>query len=86
MAEPVSATVDYLPIWKKNATTGERLRELALIADKHPERFERWVIVYMEIPAGQFRVRHMSHEGSKTIDCLGILDAGAKKIWDESFE
>lgn len=81
----MTASVDYLPIWKRGATAGERLRELALIADKHPERFARWICVYAELPEGRFIIRHIGPDGFKTIDQLGLLDAGAKQLWQDSF-
>lgn len=86
-----SATVDYLPVWKKDATPGERLRELALIADKHPERFKKWVIVYVEeCPpdndhgGGPFCVRWMMGQGMRITDMLGTLTSGIQEIWRET--
>jgi hypothetical protein len=80
----MTATIDYLPIWKKGAPTHERLYELAEIARKHPERFERWVIVYCEVSDKEFTTRHMSGETTRTIDCLGVLQAGMQRIWTDS--
>lgn len=79
-----SSSVDYLPIWKKNATTGERLRELALIADKHPERFRKWVLVYCEDNDQRFMTRYMQGEETRTSDCFAVLHAGMQTIWDET--
>ena len=44
----MSATVDYLPIWKRDAIAEERFLELAQIAHKHPERFGKIAVVYEE--------------------------------------
>lgn len=83
--EPVhTATIDYLPIWKKNATSAERLRELAMIADKHPERFAKWVLVYCEDNDKRFQVRTMSGEQTRTSDCFAVLAAGSHHIWEET--
>lgn len=79
-----TATIDYLPIWKKNATPGERLRELALIADKHPERFQKWVIVYCEDNERCFKTRWMNGEETRTSDCLAVLTAGVQTIFEET--
>lgn len=80
----MTATVDYLPIWKKNATAGERLRELALIADKHPERFAKWVLVYCEDNDQRFKVRYMQGEETRTSDCFAVLSAGSHHIWADT--
>jgi hypothetical protein len=80
----MTATVDYLPIWKKNATAGERLRELALIADKHPERFQKWVIVYCEDSDKRFKTWWMNGEETRTSDCLAVLTVGIQTIYEET--
>jgi hypothetical protein len=80
----VTTAVDYLPVWKKNATAGERLRELALIADKHPERFQKWVIVYCEDSDKRFKTEWMNGEGTRTSDCLAVLTAGIQMVWSDS--
>lgn len=80
----MSATIDYLPIWKKGAPTHERLYELAEIARKHPERFEKWVIVYCEVTDTEFTTRTMNGEQTRTSDCLGVLQAGQHKIWSDT--
>lgn len=41
--------VDYLPIWKNNASAEERLQELSHMARKHPEQFNKFIIVFQEI-------------------------------------
>jgi hypothetical protein len=80
----MTATVDYLPVWKKNATTGERLRELALIADKHPDWFDKWVIVYCEDNDQRFKVQYMQGEQTRTSDCFSVLQAGIQHIWEDT--
>ena len=80
----MTASVDYLPIWKRNATTGERLRELALIADKHPDRFRKWVIVYCEDNDKCFKTRYIQGEETRTSDCLGVLTAGIQTIYEDA--
>lgn len=80
----MTATVDYLPIWKKGATAGERLRELALIADKHPERFRKWVLVYCEDNDDRFKTRWMQGEETRTSDMFAVLTAGIQTVWEET--
>lgn len=80
------ATIDFLPIWKKNAPVHERLYELAEIARKYPDRFAKWVIVYCEDNDQRFKVRYMSGESTRTSDCFGVLQAGLLHIWDDTIK
>jgi hypothetical protein len=80
----VSATIDYLPIWKKGATAGERLRELAMIADKHPDQFQKWVCVYCEDNDVRFKTRWVNGEGTRTSDCLAVLTAGVHTVLEDT--
>lgn len=65
--------VDYLPIWKEGATAEERLLELAMIARKHPERFDKFVIGYQEsFEDGATKTRYMTFN-TETISALGLL-------------
>jgi hypothetical protein len=80
----VTASIDYLPIWKKDAPTHERLYELAEVARKHPERFQKWVIVYCEDSEKTFSTRYMNGEKTRSSDCLAVLQAGIQTIWDET--
>lgn len=78
------STIDYLPIWKKNATAAERFDELAMIARKHPERFNKIAVVYEEIlPNGNTKSRSTSTNCSTT-ELVGILTIAIKDIIDES--
>ena len=64
-----TSNVEYLPIWKAEATAEERLLELAMIARKHPERFAKLMVVYSEALRGKL--------GPKCEMIREILDAGA---------
>jgi hypothetical protein len=79
-----SQPLDYLPKWKRDATAGERLRELALIADKHPEQFRKWVLVFCEDNDKRFKVRYMSGEETRTSDCFAVLATAQQHIWEET--
>lgn len=80
----MTATVDYLPIWKKNATTSERLYELAQIAAKHPDQFDKWILVYCEDNDQRFKVRSVSGEATRTSDSLAVLQAGILDLWEKT--
>lgn len=82
---PALKFVDYLPIWKRNATAVERLTELAQIAGKHPEWFDKWVIVYCEDNVERFKTRYMQGETTRTSDCLAVLTAGTLTIFEETY-
>lgn len=80
----MTASIDYLPIWKKDAPAHERLYELAEIARKHPERFAKWVLVYCEDNDKRFMTRWMNGGDTRTSDCLAVLQAGLHTIWDDT--
>ena len=65
--------VELMPIWKRgNATPAERLRELALMADKNPERFAKLAVVYIE-DNGKGDVTRYANYGVTTMELLGML-------------
>ncbi len=78
------SNVELLPIWKKNASDGDRLRELACLADKRPEQFDKWVLVYCEDNDSRFKVRYLSGDKTRTSDCFAVLSAGQQHIWEET--
>lgn len=80
----MTATIDYLPIWKKGAPIHERLQELAEVARKHPEQFQKWVLVYCEDNDQRFKVRVMQGDETRTSDILAVLSAGSMHIWEET--
>jgi len=80
----MTATIDFLPIWKKDAPVHERLQELAEIARKHPERFQKWILVYCEDNDQRFKTRYMQGEQTRTSDCLAILSAAAMTLFEET--
>lgn len=77
-------TVEVLPIWKKDAPTHERLYELAELARRYPERFDKWVFVYCEDNDQRFKTRLMERTGQKTSECLAVLTAGLQTYWEET--
>jgi hypothetical protein len=80
----MTATIDYLPVWKKGAPVHERLQELAEIARKHPDWFQKWVLVYCEDNEQRFKVRVMQGEETRTSDVLAVLSAGSMHVWEDT--
>ncbi len=79
LAEPVT-----LPIWKKNATAYERLSELALLAREHPERFERFCIVYLEtLSNGRWKFKTFEHNAN-LIEALGMYQIAVLHEYEDS--
>ena len=82
----MTATVDYLPIWKRKATAAERFNELAAVAAKHPERFSKVAIIYEEkLPDDRTVVRQIS-SGCNTTEVLGLLHLGQVKVLEDAKE
>ena len=72
----MSATIDFLPVWKQGAEVWERLYELAEIARKHPGRFERFVICYREhLPNGNYKYRTLQF-GCDLDQQVGMFEIG----------
>jgi hypothetical protein len=78
----VKDNVDYLPIWKKGATAEERLMELALVARKHPERFNRLLVIYQEDKADTSTVTRYTCNGGTTAELLGLMTMAEWEIMD----
>lgn len=83
-AQYPSQPVDYLPLWKRGATPGERLREVALIADKHPERFGKMVVVYTEENEQGILTRLAFGETTRTSDAMGLLTLAQHRLWHDT--
>lgn len=80
----MTASIDYLPIWKKDSTAEEWLLELACIARKYPERFEKAVIVLQEtLPNGNIKHRTYSR-GAKLLEQIGLIECGKMDIFKDS--
>jgi hypothetical protein len=80
----MSASIETLPIWKKNAPAHERLYELAELAREKPEFFDKWVLVYYEDNEKRFKTRMMEGQKTRTSDALAVLQAGILTLWDET--
>lgn len=68
------SNVELMPKWKRgNATAGDRLRELALTADKYPERFEKLFVVYSRLDEEGRNYINYGNFGVNTMELLGLL-------------
>lgn len=66
--------VDYLPIWKEGATAFDRFSELAMIARKHPERFAKIFVIYVEESDDKTSTKLNSISTNlNTHECIGLL-------------
>lgn len=77
MSDADKNNVEYFPRWKKGATVGERLRELAYMADADPEKFANLIVMWttdVRKPNG-LRVRYVSAPDEMTvIEMLGLIE------------
>lgn len=76
--------VDYLDVWKKNASAEDRFLEMAMIARKHPERFGKIAIVYEETLANGCTVLRQISNGCNTNELVGILEIGKLKVLEDT--
>lgn len=77
--------VDYLPIWKAGSTVEEQFMELALIARKHPERFERFIVIYQESKDNHTRTDYLTKQGLQLNCTLGLLEMGKFELLKECY-
>lgn len=76
----------YLPVWKANATPAERLRELAHMAEKHPEWFEKFVVGYVEVlPNGSHKFGYHAY-GMQTTEAVGVIEMAKIKMIEATTE
>lgn len=71
--------ISILPNWKKNATAEDRLNELALIARKRPELFEKMIIVYQEQNDGTYYTRYIGTDMDTPV-LYGLLEMAKDTI------
>jgi hypothetical protein len=76
--------VELLPVWKKGGTAGDRLREIAMVADKFPEQFQKFVVIYAQDDEQKLIYRYMNGDGTRTSDCIGLCQAGAMHIYEST--
>lgn len=74
--------ISYLPLWKKDSTPEEWCMELAMIARKHPERFQRAIISYVE-DTEDGTILRMAIRNATTHEALGIMSEAAHKLITE---
>lgn len=75
--------------WKPQATPAERLHELAMLAEKHPEKFDSVVVIYTErMKNGNTKTISINAvaEGRPaltTFDIVGIMECAKMDFWEE---
>lgn len=80
----MTASISVLPIWKKDATLAERLEEMASYIRASPERFSKFMMVYMEEKAnGNLQFRTMYY-GCTLTESVGLLEIGKDKLIRDS--
>jgi len=73
--------ISYLPVWKKGATAAERFMELSHVASKHPEMFEKFVVLYTEeLDDGRFMIRKVASGKMNTAELVGMVTISAMDI------
>lgn len=65
--------LDYLPVWKAGASVEDRFNELAMMAQKHPERFSKLVVIYTETLASGNTVLRQASLGVSTHEMVSML-------------
>lgn len=74
--------VRVFPKWNKQATAAERFRELAAMAEKNPELFERTVIGFMGTKEnGDYYVNY-TLTNCDGIELLGLIELVKIKVHD----
>lgn len=76
-----TSNVEILPVWNTRSSVADRLRELAIMADKAPHKFERMIIGYQGIDpdTGRYLI-HYALANCNTIELLGLLDLVRNEI------
>ena len=80
----MQSNVDYLPIWKKNATVADRLYELAMMAEKNPDRFEKLAVIYQENNTEKGTFTRWVSAGCNTNELIGIIHIGLLHIYEDT--
>ena len=76
----MTAYIDSLPIWKKDATAEEWFLEIAAVARKHPERFHRAAVVFDELLKNGNKRTDYYCRNTNTNELLGLLVFGQQAV------
>lgn len=80
----MSAKVQYIPVWKRDATGAERMQELAQVASEKPHEFKKVFVIYIEeLPDGCTRTRTIS-AGCSMHEALGMLAEATHEVIEET--
>jgi len=75
-------SVEYLPVWKKDATAEERFLELAQMARQEPERFEKVIIGWVGTRNGKPGASNYVTVGCNAIEALGLAELTRRNVED----
>lgn len=78
------SNVSILPVWKKGATSAERFRELALLAEESPGRFENFVVIYEGSKEYNRARRRVVSEGMELQSLIWLMDVSKQDAYEES--
>lgn len=80
------SNVSLIPVWKEGdtLTAADRLHEIALLAQVHPEKFERFVLVHVGTAEnGNVTINHYQF-GCDLPQQLGLFELGKQFAYEES--
>lgn len=80
----MSATINTIPVWKKNSTVAEWLEELAARARARPEQWSRVVVVYQELnkDGHPYKTRDFSKNIPTNAEILATLAIAQFELWE----
>lgn len=79
----MTASIATLPVWKKNTSAAEWLEELAAMAREHPERWERCVVVHVELKNDMpWKTRNYSRNIVTNSEILSTLETAKLETWE----
>lgn len=76
--------VDFLPIWKRDSTPDEWLMEVAAIARKYPERFNKAVFIFVATDPGGRETTRFVTRNLNTRETFGTLEMAKFVIMDDA--
>lgn len=78
----MSASLDILPVWKKDSTEVEWLQEIASMALVHPARFGRCVIIAEETKANGNTMTRTYRRNCNITEAIGVVELGKMDLWE----
>ena len=77
---PREADLHILPVWKAGLTAEEWFQDMALQARKHPDRFQKMILVYsITKPNGNIETHYYCYNAA-TDALIGMLEIGKQEV------